>query len=265
MTRIWEASVRSLDYPPFLSVLQWNHCGVSCLWYQRCGLPGHNNNRAMAKNGSSRCFLAKNGCTLKTIAAESVVGHIWLANTHYLPFLAKSDRVLPVIATLLSFHPFLAIFCSVFGHFMFISGGLLDYSNRSTSATRTNNSKISPQVTRRLTIFSHFSVNNFEVTSYTPVCLGDTLEALLHQPEPQQEPLQKIGRCIDCRRSRQWPGSKASLRSFVMTIRRWTVPQKMPRHDTIDPMLLPSGPSCLRNLSSHRDAQKVYMCSVFFF
>ena len=31
---------------------------------------------AMAKNGSSRCFLAKNGCTLKTIAAESVVGRI---------------------------------------------------------------------------------------------------------------------------------------------------------------------------------------------
>ena len=28
--------------------------------------------RAMAKNGSSRCFLAKNGCTLKTIVAESV-------------------------------------------------------------------------------------------------------------------------------------------------------------------------------------------------
>ena len=36
-----------------------------------------------------------------------------IGNTHYLPFLAKSDRVLPVIATLLSFHPFLAIFCSV--------------------------------------------------------------------------------------------------------------------------------------------------------
>ena len=33
-------------------------------------------NRAMAKNGSSWCFLAKNGCTLKTIATESVVGRI---------------------------------------------------------------------------------------------------------------------------------------------------------------------------------------------
>ena len=66
---------------------------------------------AVAKNRSSRCFLAKNGCTLKTVAAESVVGRIWLVNTHYLPFLAKSDRVLPVIATLLSFHPFMAILC----------------------------------------------------------------------------------------------------------------------------------------------------------
>ena len=36
----------------------------------------------------------------------------------------------------------------------------------------------------------HFSVTILEVTSYTPVCLEDTLEALLHQPEPQQEPSQ---------------------------------------------------------------------------
>ena len=66
---------------------------------------------AMAKNGSTRCFFGQKRMYLKTIAAESVVGRIWLANTHY-PFLAKSDRVLPVIATLLSFHPFLAILCS---------------------------------------------------------------------------------------------------------------------------------------------------------
>ena len=32
--------------------------------------------RSMAKNGSSRCFLAKKRCTLKAIAAESVVGRI---------------------------------------------------------------------------------------------------------------------------------------------------------------------------------------------
>ena len=66
----------------------------------------------MAKNGSTRCFFGQKRMYLKTIAAESVVGRISLANTHYLPFLAKSDRVLPVIATLLSFHPFLAILCS---------------------------------------------------------------------------------------------------------------------------------------------------------
>ena len=36
----------------------------------------------------------------------------YLIGQHPLPFLAKSDRVLPVIATLLSFHPFLAILCS---------------------------------------------------------------------------------------------------------------------------------------------------------
>ena len=33
----------------------------------------------------------------------------------------------------------------VFGHFMFLSGGLLECSNRSTWATRTINSKISPR------------------------------------------------------------------------------------------------------------------------
>ena len=66
----------------------------------------------MAKNGSTWCFFGQKQMYLKTIAAESVVGRIWLANTHYLPFLAKNDRVLPVIATLLSFHPFLAILCS---------------------------------------------------------------------------------------------------------------------------------------------------------
>ena len=95
--------------------------------------------RAMAKNGNIRCFFGQKRMYPKTIAAESVVGRIRLANTHYLPFLAKSERVPPVIGALLSFHPFLAIFCSVFGHIMFLSGGLLDYSNRSAWA------KISPR------------------------------------------------------------------------------------------------------------------------
>ena len=68
----------------------------------------------MVKNGSMYPVLfGQKRMYLKTrVASESVVGRIWLANTHYLPFLAKIDRVLPVIATLLSFHPFLAILCS---------------------------------------------------------------------------------------------------------------------------------------------------------
>ena len=52
------------------------------------------------------------------------------------PIFAKSDQVLPVIVTLLSFHPFLAILCSVFGHLMFLSGGVLECSNRSTAKFR---------------------------------------------------------------------------------------------------------------------------------
>ena len=60
----------------------------------------------MAKNGSSRCFFGQQRVCLKTIAAQSAVGHILLATTQFLPFLAKSDRVLLVIATLLGFSPF---------------------------------------------------------------------------------------------------------------------------------------------------------------
>ena len=47
------------------------------------------------------------------------------------------------------------------------------------------------QVAWRSTIFSHFSVNNFGRSQLYPCLSGDTPEALLHQPEPQQqEPLQ---------------------------------------------------------------------------
>ena len=56
-------------------------------------------------------FFGQKRVYLETIAAENVVGPIRLANTHFLPILAKRERVLPVIATLLSFHPFLAILC----------------------------------------------------------------------------------------------------------------------------------------------------------
>ena len=65
----------------------------------------------------------------------------------------------------------------VFGHFMFLSGGLLDCSNRSTWATRTNNSiffsfeltaKFRPGDVEIDNIFSFFCINNFSVSpSYT--------------------------------------------------------------------------------------------------
>ena len=67
---------------------------------------------AMAKNGSSRCFLAKNGCTCKNSGRECCWPYSIGQHPLHLPFLAKSDRVLPVIASLLSTHLFLAILCS---------------------------------------------------------------------------------------------------------------------------------------------------------
>ena len=124
----------------------------------------------MAKNGSTWCFFGHKRMYLKTIAAESVVGRIWLTKTHFLPFLAKNDRVLPVVATLLSFHPFLAILCSF----------PVGYSTARTDQHGPQASDFSlnkyqqnfDQVTWRLTTFSHFSFNNFEADP--PVCLGDT-------------------------------------------------------------------------------------------
>ena len=80
----------------------------------------------MAKNGSSRCFSGRKRVYLNTIAAESGVGQSDMANTHYDSFLAKNDRVLSIIATFLSFHPFLAILFSL----------PVGYSNRPARATR---------------------------------------------------------------------------------------------------------------------------------
>ena len=57
------------------------------------------------ENNTRRC----RECLLASVSVHTIKK---LANTRYLPFLAKSDRVLPVIATLLSFHSFLAILCS---------------------------------------------------------------------------------------------------------------------------------------------------------
>ena len=58
----------------------------------------------------------------------------------------QRDRVLPVIATLLSFHPFLAIICSVFGYFMFLSGRLLEL----TRTDRENNKKSDVNIDKTL-------------------------------------------------------------------------------------------------------------------
>ena len=90
--------------------------------------------RAMAKNGSSRCFSGQKRVYLKTIGIESVVGRIWLANTPFHPFLAKNDQVLPIISTLLSFHPLSVILCSL----------PVRYSNRPARTTRTIDRKFSP-------------------------------------------------------------------------------------------------------------------------
>ena len=91
---------------------------------------------------------------------------------------------------------------SVFGHFMFLSGGLLDCSNISTWATRTSKGyqQNFDQVTEIDNIFSFFC-NNFGANP--PVCLGDTQKLYLHQPEPQPTSKMSTERCIDSRQSRQ--------------------------------------------------------------
>ena len=99
--------------------------------------------KGKAKNGSSRYFLAKNGCTLKTINNS---GREWCW-----PYLIGQHPLSPVFGQKRPGTPGNSYFAQlppVFGHFMFISGGLPDYSNKSTRATRTINCKIPPsQVT----------------------------------------------------------------------------------------------------------------------
>ena len=55
----------------------------------------------------------------------------YLIDQHLLsPVLGQKQPGVPNYSdTLFSFQPFLAIMCSVFGHFMFLSGGLLDSAN----------------------------------------------------------------------------------------------------------------------------------------
>ena len=96
--------------------------------------------RAMVKNGSSRCFFGqKRVVYLKTIAAESVVGR--MNDQHPLsPIFGQTRRGAPGNSYFGQLPP-------VFGHFMFLSGGLLDYSNRSTRATRKANLHKNPVAT----------------------------------------------------------------------------------------------------------------------
>ena len=85
----------------------------------------------------------------------------------------------------------------VFGHFMFrfwpfyvpFLANLCSFPV-GYSTTRTNQhgpqEQLTPKVWSGEVEILSFSVNNFGGNQY--VCLGDTLKALLHQPEPQQEP-----------------------------------------------------------------------------
>ena len=92
----------------------------------------------------------------------------------------------------------------VFGHFMFLSGGLLDCLNRSTWTTRfffkQLTAKFRPGDVEIDNIFAFFCINNFSVSPsfYTPPSF-----TLLHQPEPQPTSKMSTERCIDCRQSRQ--------------------------------------------------------------
>ena len=116
------------------------------LFWPRTDVPQHN---------SGRVLLAVSDWPTPTIS------RFWPKTTGY--------SVLPVIiATLLSFHPFLAILC-------LLSGGLLDCSNGSTWATRIFFSKLTaafrPGDVEIDNIFPLF-FNNFGANP--PVCLGDT-------------------------------------------------------------------------------------------
>ena len=91
---------------------------------------------AMAKNGSTRCFFGQ-----KRMYPENNSGRecCW-------PYLIGQHPLSPVFGQKRPGTPGNSYFAQlppVFGHFMFLSGGLLDCSNRSTWVTRTINSKIS--------------------------------------------------------------------------------------------------------------------------
>ena len=123
----------------------------------------------------------------------------YLTGQHPLsPVLAKSDRVLPVIATLLSFHPFLAILCSVFGHFCSFPVG---YSTTRTDQHGPQEQLTAnfAQVTWSLTKFSHFSVNNFGSNQLYPCLFGGYSKSFLKEnqnaPRPSEHPPVRGGKC----------------------------------------------------------------------
>ena len=107
------------------------------------------------------------------------------------PYLIGQNLLSPVLGqkqpgapdysyTLLSFHPFLAIICSVFGHFMFLSGGLLDYANSLNTGHKNDKQQNFAQVTdAEITTFSHTSINILGA-NYLSSCLsGGYSKALL--------------------------------------------------------------------------------------
>ena len=89
----------------------------------------------MAKNGSSRCFLAKNGLMYPENNSGRESCWPYLIGQHPLsPVFGQKRPGTPGNSYFAQLTPFLNILCSVFGHFMFLSGGLPDYSNRSIRA-----------------------------------------------------------------------------------------------------------------------------------
>ena len=75
----------------------------------------------MTKNGSSRCFFGQKRVYLKTIAAETVMGHTrYLIGQH--PLSLVFDQKRPGTSD----YSYFAQFLPIFGHFMSLSGGLLD-------------------------------------------------------------------------------------------------------------------------------------------
>ena len=93
----------------------------------------------------------------------------------------KSDRVLQLTATLPSFHPFLAILCSIFGYFTFLSGGLLVTRTDQHGPQKQLTGKIRPcdvKIDKNMYQVSFFFVNNFGANHFSPCLSGGCSEDL---------------------------------------------------------------------------------------